>query len=61
VPPFQDPHHTATVASVVGGGSGIARPGAASLAHRGVLFLDEAPEFSPGCSTRCGSPSRAGG
>jgi magnesium chelatase family protein len=45
LPPFQDPHHTATVASVVGGGSGIARPGAASLAHRGVLFLDEAPEF----------------
>jgi magnesium chelatase family protein len=40
-PPFQDPHHTATVASVVGGGSGIARPGAASLAHRGVLFLDD--------------------
>lgn len=46
-PPFQAPHHTATVASVVGGGAGIARPGAASLAHRGVLFLDEAPEFSP--------------
>jgi magnesium chelatase family protein len=46
-PPFQDPHHTATVASIVGGGPGIARPGAASLAHRGVLFLDEAPEFSP--------------
>ncbi|HEU0101468.1 MAG TPA: YifB family Mg chelatase-like AAA ATPase [Mycobacteriales bacterium] len=45
-PPFQDPHHTATVTSVVGGGSGIARPGAASLAHHGVLFLDEAPEFS---------------
>jgi magnesium chelatase family protein len=45
-PPFQDPHHTATTASIVGGGSGIARPGAASLAHRGVLFLDEAPEFS---------------
>lgn len=44
--PFQDPHHTATVSSVVGGGSGIARPGAASLAHHGVLFLDEAPEFS---------------
>jgi magnesium chelatase family protein len=33
------------VASVVGGGSGVARPGAASLAHRGILFLDEAPEF----------------
>ena len=46
LPPFQDPHHTATVASIVGGGSGIARPGAASLAHRGVLFLDEAPEFA---------------
>jgi len=45
-PPFQDPHHTATVASIVGGGSGIAKPGAASLAHRGVLFLDEAPEFA---------------
>jgi magnesium chelatase family protein len=46
-PPFQDPHHTATISSIVGGGSGIARPGAASLAHRGVLFLDEAPEFGP--------------
>lgn len=45
-PPFEDPHHTATPASVVGGGSGIARPGAASRAHRGVLFLDEAPEFA---------------
>ena len=39
--PFQDPHHTSTVAAVVGGGSGIARPGAASLATQGVLFLDE--------------------
>lgn len=46
-PPFEDPHHTATPASVVGGGSGLPRPGAASRAHRGVLFLDEAPEFSP--------------
>jgi magnesium chelatase family protein len=44
-PPFEDPHHTATAASVVGGGSGLPRPGAASRAHRGVLFLDEAPEF----------------
>jgi magnesium chelatase family protein len=46
-PPFADPHHTATVVSVVGGGSRILRPGSASLAHLGVLFLDEAPEFSP--------------
>jgi magnesium chelatase family protein len=44
-PPYEDPHHTATPASVVGGGSGTPRPGAASRAHRGVLLLDEAPEF----------------
>jgi magnesium chelatase family protein len=45
-PPFQAPHHTASMPALVGGGSGIARPGSLSLAHRGVLFLDEAPEFS---------------
>jgi magnesium chelatase family protein len=45
--PLETPHHTATVAALVGGGSGVARPGAISLAHCGVLFLDEAPEFSP--------------
>lgn len=45
-PPFCAPHHTATKAAIVGGGSGVIRPGAVSLAHRGVLFLDEAPEFS---------------
>ncbi len=45
-PPFQAPHHSATVPALVGGGSGLARPGAISLAHRGVMFLDEAPEFS---------------
>jgi magnesium chelatase family protein len=46
-PPFSAPHHTATVAALVGGGARLPRPGAVSLAHRGVLFLDEAPEFAP--------------
>lgn len=41
--PFVDPHHSASLAAVVGGGSGVIRPGAVSVAHRGVLFLDEAP------------------
>jgi magnesium chelatase family protein len=45
-PPFCAPHHTATKAAVVGGGTGVLHPGAASLAHRGCLFLDEAPEFA---------------
>lgn len=45
-PPFVDPHHTATAVAIVGGGSKIIRPGALSIAHRGVLFLDEAPEFA---------------
>lgn len=45
-PPFVDPHHTATAVSIVGGGSRVIRPGAMSLAHNGVLFLDEAPEFN---------------
>ncbi|MFF7197643.1 YifB family Mg chelatase-like AAA ATPase [Streptomyces sp. NPDC008079] len=45
-PPYCAPHHSATMPSLVGGGSGLPRPGAVSLAHRGVLFLDEAPEFS---------------
>ena len=45
-PPFQAPHHSASLAALVGGGSGLARPGVLSLAHRGVLFLDEAPEIA---------------
>ena len=44
-PPFQAPHHSSSKVAIVGGGSGFIKPGIASLAHRGVLFLDEAPEF----------------
>ncbi|PJE99273.1 Mg chelatase-like protein [Streptomyces carminius] len=45
-PPYCAPHHSATMASLVGGGTGLPRPGAVSLAHHGVLFLDEAAECS---------------
>ena len=46
IPPFEAPHHTASCPSLVGGGSGLAQPGAISRAHCGILFMDEAPEFS---------------
>lgn len=45
-PPYCAPHHSATMASLIGGGTGLPRPGAVSLAHHGVLFMDEAAEFS---------------
>ena len=59
-PPFLAPHHTATKAAIVGGGSGIIIPGSASLAHRGVLFLDEAPEFAKDVLDALRQPLEAG-
>jgi len=59
-PPFQAPHHTASVAAMVGGGSAQVRPGSASLAHRGVLFMDEAPEFAPAVLDALREPLESG-
>ncbi|MGH3375115.1 MAG: YifB family Mg chelatase-like AAA ATPase [Actinoallomurus sp.] len=60
-PPFQAPHHTASRAALVGGGSGrLIQPGAVSLAHRGVLFLDESPEFSGGVLDALRQPLEGG-
>lgn len=58
--PYCAPHHSATMQSLVGGGQGIARPGAVSLAHRGVLFLDETPEFSSHALDALRQPLEAG-
>ncbi|MDL5204050.1 YifB family Mg chelatase-like AAA ATPase [Streptomyces sp. ALI-76-A] len=60
VAPYCAPHHSATMQALVGGGNGIARPGAVSLSHRGVLFLDETPEFSSRALDALRQPLEAG-
>ncbi|MFE5920061.1 YifB family Mg chelatase-like AAA ATPase [Streptomyces sp. NPDC056468] len=60
VAPYCAPHHSATMQSLVGGGAGIARPGAVSLSHRGVLFLDETPEFNSHALDALRQPLEAG-
>ena len=59
-PPFVAPHHGASMPAIVGGGSSWIRPGAISKAHRGVLFLDEAPEFKPGVLQALRQPVESG-
>jgi magnesium chelatase family protein len=58
--PFVAPHHSATQAAIIGGGSGALRPGAVSQAHHGVLFLDEAPEFKVGALQALRQPLESG-
>ncbi|MFJ9661572.1 YifB family Mg chelatase-like AAA ATPase [Streptomyces griseoflavus] len=58
--PYCAPHHSATMQALVGGGPGTARPGAVSLSHRGVLFLDETPEFSGKALDALRQPLEAG-
>lgn len=59
-PPFVAPHHGASQAAVIGGGSGRIRPGAITQAHRGVLFLDETPEFDKGVLQSLRTPLERG-
>ena len=59
-PPFIAPHHTTTTVAMVGGGGKVIRPGACSLAHHGVLFIDEAPECGVGILDSLRQPLESG-
>lgn len=59
-PPFIAPHHSSSVVALIGGGSGMARPGAISCAHRGVLFLDECAEIKPSALEALRTPLEEG-
>jgi magnesium chelatase family protein len=60
LPPFVAPHHTTTSAAMVGGGSHMIKPGATSLAHHGILFIDEAPECARGVLDSLRQPLESG-
>ena len=60
LPPFVAPHHTTTSAAMVGGGSHMIKPGATSLAHHGILFIDEAPECARGVLESLRQPLESG-
>ena len=60
IPPFVAPHHTTTMVAMIGGGSHQVKPGAVSLAHAGVLFIDEAPECSGGVLDSLRQPLESG-
>ncbi|MFG6445429.1 YifB family Mg chelatase-like AAA ATPase [Microbacterium sp. P07] len=60
VPPFEAPHHSASIAALVGGGSKVVRPGAIARASEGVLFLDEAGEFATSALDSLRQPLESG-